>query len=72
MREAHLFFSPAYSARAIEVAVAHLVDDLKPAKMRARRVATLEIRVPHEPDTEIDWDTLRALVVEQTASKHWL
>lgn len=56
----------------IEVAVTHLVDDLKLAKIRARGVATLEIRVPYEPDTEIDWDTLRALVVEQTASKHWL
>lgn len=56
----------------VEVAVTHFVDDDKLAKIRARGVATIEIRVPYDARSVLDWSALRRLVIEETAGKEWL
>lgn len=56
----------------VEVAVTHFVDDVKLAKIRARGVATIEIRVPYDAKSVLDWSALRRLVIKETTGKAWL
>lgn len=56
----------------VEVAVTHFVDNEKLAKIRARGVATIEIRVPYDTKSVLDWSALRRLVIKEATGKAWL
>ncbi|MGE8451808.1 MAG: hypothetical protein ACN6OP_14530, partial [Pseudomonadales bacterium] len=53
----------------IEVAVTHYIDKVKLARVRDRGVATLEIAI--SPETPLDWEGLRTMVLSHVKGKYW-
>lgn len=53
----------------IEVAVTHLINEAKLQKIRERGVGAIEIIVP--ADTQLDWDVLRALILNENNCTFW-